>query len=267
MNKLETYDTVVAINVDVQNDFCPGGSLAVTDGDQVVPPLNRLNEWTRTQKGEVIDTRDWHPRQTEHFDKWPVHCVQYTAGAAFHDNLLVEYPDTVASKGQSTKDDGYSGWEAFLDPESHLYRRGDGRYSLDVLTVGEAVEELVNPYNHGGKGRRRVAVVIGGLATDYCVQATVLDALKEGRKLEKTMRSLSGKRPDAYVPGQGYVEHRGPAPLAHPIGVFVLADAIRAVNLQPEDGAKALAKMQASGAILTTTDEVLGGQAFALKGA
>lgn len=80
---MEKYqaDRLITINVDVQNDFCPGGALAVPEGDQVIPPLNALNEYTRQHGGLVIATGDQHPTQTPHFDKWPVHCVAGTPGA------------------------------------------------------------------------------------------------------------------------------------------------------------------------------------------
>ena len=73
--------------VDVQNDFCPGGSLAVTDGDQVVGPLNRLIAFAEENGWEIYFSRDWHPAETKHFEKWPVHCVQNTRGAEFHPDL------------------------------------------------------------------------------------------------------------------------------------------------------------------------------------
>lgn len=267
MNELETYDKVVAINVDIQNDFCPGGKLAVTDGDQVIEPMNTLNRWVRDQNGYVIFTRDWHPRETDHFKKWPVHCVQWTAGAAFPDELKLEYEDIIASKGQSNTDDGYSGWQANM-LGGRLYRMGDGR-DMGAHTVHDAMKEMVGVYY--GK-RQRVAILVGGLATDYCNKETVLDALRANEEFQDTMEGLyqadvsrrarlKNDLIDIYrIPKTPPVE-----PISNPLGVFVLQDAMRAVNLQPSDGAKALAEMKAAGAVLTTTEEVINGEAFKVR--
>ena len=141
------------IVVDVQNDFCPGGSLAVANGDAVVPPLNTLiNEFL--EHGEpVFKTRDWHPASTRHFaaygGTWPVHCVQNTPGAEFHKDLIDDPRITIVSKGIDESADGYSGF--------------DGTNLAQMLRE-QGVEE----------------VWVGGLATDYCVKHTVLDGLREG---------------------------------------------------------------------------------------
>lgn len=233
MNQPEIYDKVMAINVDVQNDFCPGGALGVNNGDEVVTPLNKVNEWVRNHNGPVVFTADWHPRQTAHFQEyggpWPPHCIRYTAGAALHNNLYVGDKDTVALKGMSGRDDGYSGWFARLLPDSPLYRWGDGRYSMEIESVGEAVVEAANSYR---KNRLSVAVLIGGLATDYCVRATVLDALKRAGEINT---------------------RHSPAK----IGVYVLRDAIRAVNIDPLDGDKAIEAMRAAGAQFVSSQEVV----------
>lgn len=270
MKNLETFDAVVAINVDIQNDFCPGGKLAVADGDQVIEPMNNVNRWVRDQDGNVIFSRDWHPRKTAHFDKWPVHCVQFTAGAAFPDELEIEPEDIIASKGQSTEDDGYSAWGAIV-ARGERYRMHDGRARLDMNThtVHEAAQKMVGVF----KGeRQRVAVLVGGLATDYCNKATVLDALQANKEFEKRMESIFQAETER-IARFGHQEvpiHRLPKeplrePVKNPIGVFVLADAMRAVNIQPDDGEKALAEMKAAGAILTTTDEVINGKAFQVR--
>jgi nicotinamidase/pyrazinamidase len=155
------------IVVDVQNDFCPGGSLAVADGDAVVPPLNRLiNEFLG--RGEpVFKTRDWHPAKTKHFaaygGTWPVHCVQNTSGAEFHQDLIDDPRITIVSKGIDESADGYSGF--------------DGTNLTQILRE-QGVEE----------------VWVGGLATDYCVKHTVLDGLREGfavRALADAMRPVN----------------------------------------------------------------------------
>ena len=169
------------IVVDVQNDFCPGGSLAVADGYQVVAPLNQLIKEFLDRGEPVYKTRDWHPAQTKHFQVyggiWPVHCVQGTRGAEFHPDLSTDPRVTIISKGFDEKADGYSGF--------------DGTNLAELLRE-EGVKE----------------VWVGGLATDYCVKHTVLDALKEGFEVK------------------------------------ALADAMRAVNVNREDGTKARASQR-----------------------
>lgn len=240
MKNIEVYDQVIAVNVDVQNDFCPGGALAVADGDTVVDPLNKVNDWVRGNNGSVVFTGDWHPRETAHFlaggGPWPVHCVRYTAGAAFHNELRVGDKDTVALKGTGIYDDGYSGWFAKLTTDSPLYRRGDDLHDLGI----ESVEDLVIEASGAlAKTKRKVAVVIGGLATDYCVKATVLDALKRTREFNENQAAR--------------------------IGVFVLEDAIRAVDVAPGDGARAIEEMKAAGAIFTTAEKLLNGQVLEVR--
>jgi nicotinamidase/pyrazinamidase len=182
------------IVVDVQNDFCPGGSLAVAHGDEVVAPLNKLIKEFLDRGQPVYKTRDWHPPNARHFadygGTWPVHCVQNTRGAEFHSDLLDDPRVSVISKGIDEGADGYSGF--------------DGT-SLAQSLRAEGVEE----------------VWVGGLATDYCVKHTVLDARKEGFEVK------------------------------------ALADAMRPVNVQPEDGRKAVAEMIAAGA------EIVGSKAKA----
>ncbi len=239
MKNIETYDKVIAINVDVQNDFCPDGALAVADGNAVVEPLNNVNDWARDNDGSVIFTADWHPRETAHFatngGPWPEHCVRYTAGAAFHNDLRVRDQDTVALKGTGTKDDGYSGWSARLTHDSPLYRsptdRNDGIFNVQSIVL-DAVDLFAET-------SKRVAMVVGGLATDYCVKATVLDALKRAQEVKERYAAR--------------------------IGVFVLEDAIRAVDVAPGDGARAIEEMKAAGAIFTTADKLLGGQVLDVR--
>ncbi|HSH44512.1 MAG TPA: isochorismatase family protein, partial [Longimicrobiales bacterium] len=143
--------------VDVQNDFCPGGALAVPGGDQVVPVLNRYAKRFRERGLPVFASRDWHPSETKHFQAsggpWPPHCVADTAGAAFHPDLSLEGAEVV-SKGTDPEDDGYSAFEATSERGSAL---------------PDALEE---------RGVKRL--FIGGLATDYCVRASVLDAAARG---------------------------------------------------------------------------------------
>lgn len=173
------------IVVDVQNDFCLGGSLAVANGDAVVPPLNTLINEFLDRGDPVFKTRDWHSAKTKHFAAyggvWPIHCVQGSRGAEFHPDLIDDPRVTIISKGIDETADGYSGF--------------DGR-DLAQLLHEQAVEE----------------VWIGGLATDYCVKHTVLDALREGFEVK------------------------------------ALADTMRAVNVNPDDGAQAIEEMRAAGA-------------------
>jgi nicotinamidase/pyrazinamidase len=173
------------IVVDVQNDFCTGGSLAVAHGDQVVAPLNKLIREFLDRGEPVYKTRDWHPARTKHFvaygGVWPVHCVQNTHGAEFHPDLLDDPRINIISKGSDESADGYSGF--------------------DGTNLGELLRE---------KGVEEIWV--GGLATDYCVKETVLDGVRQGFEVK------------------------------------ALADSMRAVNVNPGDGAKAIAQMRAAGA-------------------
>lgn len=206
-------DRLVTINVDVQNDFCPGGALAVTNGDQVITPLNQLNTFTRAHQGLVIATGDQHPATTPHFDTWPVHCVAGTDGAAFHPDLELTSDDIIIDKGTG-QTDGYSGFEG----QAH-----DGR----------TIETFVRP-----RDNEHVVVAIGGLATDYCVLNTTLDALKVAEDVRRTQR---GK-----------------------LTVFAIKDAMRAVDLHNADGDRALIQMEEAGAIITTSLEILTGKAIEL---
>jgi nicotinamidase/pyrazinamidase len=178
--------------VDVQNDFCPGGALAVADGDEVVAPLNREIERFGAAGRPVVASRDWHPAETTHFaargGRWPPHCVADGPGAAFHAALRLPPDVIVVSKGTGAREDAYSAFEA---------RDAAGR------TLGEILRE---------RGVERL--VVGGLATDYCVRASVLDAL-----------------------GQGY-------------GVEVLRDAVRGVDVSPGDSERALAELAGAGATI-----------------
>lgn len=148
---MKQYNKAALIAVDVQNDFCHGGALRVKNGDEVVQPLNALHQWVNEQNGLTIVTRDWHPENTKHFDKWPVHCVAGTYGAQFHPLLNIDN-SVIISKGTGAEDDGYSGFEGLTH---------DGRNIKELLPT-----------------QGRTALIIGGLATDFCVKATVMDAIK-----------------------------------------------------------------------------------------
>ncbi len=194
---MTSYDARAALLVvDVQNDFAdPAGTLYVDGGEQVVPVVNTEVEKARAAGGLVVYTQDWHPEHTPHFQQdggiWPVHCVAGTDGAAFHPDLLVTDHEVVR-KGHDGRD-GYSGFSV-RDPLSG--ERGDT--ILHEMLVANGIERLV----------------ICGLATDYCVVETVLDARMLGYPVE------------------------------------VLTEAVRAVDLQPGDGPAALARMRDAGAEL-----------------
>ncbi|MFZ5594617.1 MAG: nicotinamidase [Pseudomonadota bacterium] len=174
------------IVVDVQNDFLPGGSLAVPHGDEVVAALNRYLASFQARSLPVYATRDWHPAGHCSFQSqggpWPPHCIVNTPGAQFAANLQLPPSATVISKATRPDKDAYSGFEGT---------------DLDARLRAAGVRRLF----------------IGGLATDYCVLNTVRDALSCGYQ------------------------------------VFLLEDAIRAVNVQANDGVKAERAMVAQGAV------------------
>jgi nicotinamidase/pyrazinamidase len=194
---MTTYDPKTALLVvDVQNDFAdPSGSLYVEGGEDVVPLANDEIARALTREATVIYTQDWHPESTPHFRKdggiWPVHCVRDTWGAAFHPDLRVR--GTVLRKGVGGED-GYSAFTV-RDPSSGTQSR---TLLEDVLSTA---------------GIERLTIV--GLATDYCVKETVLDAAKLG------------------------------------FHAVVIRDAIRAVNLAAGDGDAAIDAMARAGAELT----------------
>ena len=166
------------IVADLQRDFCPGGSLAVPEGDQVVPLVNQLAPRFQT----VVTSQDSHPPDHSSFvaqgGPWPVHCVEGTPGWEFHPDLRVE-PDFRVYKARERDVEEYSAWKPEL---------------AEFLSI---------------RGVRRVVLV--GLALDYCVQATALDARAAGHE------------------------------------VLVLTDATRAVNVRPDDGDRALDALRAAG--------------------
>jgi nicotinamidase/pyrazinamidase len=159
--------------VDVQNDFCAGGALAVDNSTHVVAALNRyLAEFARAG-ATIFASRDWHPLQTRHFNThggpWPVHCVQDTVGARFHPDLRLPPDAIVISKGTDPADAGYSAFDgATLD----------GRPFLDDL-----------------RQRYIDHLYVGGIATDYCVRHSVLDALGAGFKVTVLGDAIAGVEP------------------------------------------------------------------------
>jgi len=180
--------------VDVQNDFAdPAGGLSVAAGDAIITTVNGEIEMAVSNGAMVVATQDWHPATTPHFAKfggiWPVHCVQDTWGAALHPDLRLPEDAPLVRKGVNGED-GYSGFTT-RDPE----------------TGETAPTPLAGLLKEAGIGR----VVIVGLATDYCIKATALDAVALGFE------------------------------------TAVLVDAIAAVDLQPDDGDRAIDEMAAAG--------------------
>src|SRR5215813_7752593 len=139
--------------VDVQNDFCPGGALAVPSGHEVVPILNRWIEEAQRKKIPIFLSRDWHPAHHISFKErggpWPPHCVQGTSGAAFHESLHLPPNPEILSKGSDLNADSYSAF---------------GGTGLDEKLKRREVRRLW----------------IGGLALDYCVRETTLEAIRKG---------------------------------------------------------------------------------------
>jgi nicotinamidase/pyrazinamidase len=196
--------------VDLQNDFCAGGALAVPEGDSTVDVANTLIDWCNARGAAIVASQDWHPADHGSFARqhnaepytqgvldglaqtwWPDHCVQDSEGAALHPLLKQKAIDAVFHKGENPQTDSYS---AFFD-NGHRHKTG-----LDVWLRHHEITELI----------------VMGLATDYCVKFTVLDALK-----------------------LGYT-------------VNVITDGCRGVNLQPQDSAQAFMAMAAEGATLYT---------------
>jgi nicotinamidase/pyrazinamidase len=179
--------------VDVQNDFCPGGSLAVPNGDRVVPVLNRHIADATARGWAIYASRDWHPAVTRHFQayggEWPPHCVQNTEGATFHRDLRLPASTVVVTKGESPDNPGYSALGG---------RTPEGKTLAAALQDGN-IDHLY----------------VGGLATDYCVKQSVLDACRMG------------------------------------LQVTVLGDAIAGVDVQPGDSTRAVEEMRRAGAEVT----------------
>jgi len=153
MNRVIITNNSAIIAVDIQNDFCPGGALPVPDGDAVVYSMNLYITKFSKMGLPVYFTRDWHPQNHISFKTnggiWPEHCVQETYGAELHKKLLIPSRAVIISKGISADNDGYSGFE---------------ETDLDKRLKAKNIRQLF----------------IGGLATDYCVKSTVLDALHAG---------------------------------------------------------------------------------------
>jgi nicotinamidase/pyrazinamidase len=193
------------ILVDIQNDFCPGGPLAVREGDKIVPAVNRLVPLFRW----MIATQDWHPADHCSFKAqggpWPPHCVQGTRGAELHPALDKSRIAHYVRKAFTKEADSYSEFSG-------------------VDERGRSLDELLK--SHGATTLYAV-----GLATDYCVRATVLDGLN-----------------------RGYI-------------VYAVTDAMRAVEVTPGDGETALREMAGAGARLVTSEQILRAQTESARAA
>jgi nicotinamidase/pyrazinamidase len=178
------------IVVDVQKDFCPGGALPAPGGNDIIPALNRHLADARTRDMAVYASRDWHPATTTHFQQyggeWPPHCVQGSAGAQFHPGLKLPPDAIIVSKGDDPQRPGYSAFDGHTS---------DGKTLL-----------------HDLRDRHITRVYVTGIATDYCVKATALDALQAG------------------------------------LEVRVLPDAITGIDVRPGDAQRALDEISAAGA-------------------
>lgn len=181
------------IIVDVQKDFCSGGSLPVPQGDKVVPVLNKYIQKFKEANAPICATRDWHPPNHISFKAqggpWPPHCVQYTEGAKFHEDLKLIKRTIIVSKATDPHKEAYSGF--------------------DGTNLGEELRQ---------KGVRMVFV--GGLATEYCVKNTVLDAL-----------------------GLGFE-------------TVILEDAIQGIDMKPGDSTRAIEEMKVRGALIATYSDL-----------
>lgn len=189
--RLKAGDALIVI--DVQADFLPGGALGIREAHQIVAPLNRCIAKFHQRGLPVFATRDWHPPDHCSFHAaggpWPAHCVAGTAGAQFAPGLQLPQDACIISKAMSREADAYSGFQG-TDLLEQLHRCGCAR------------------------------AFIGGLATDYCVRATALDAVNAG------------------------------------LAVIVLTDLVRAVDAHPGDGERALAELMSRGVQLSTTEEL-----------
>ena len=191
---------VALVVVDMQNDFAdPRGSLTVAGAPAIVPVVNAQVALARENHALIVFTQDWHPKHTPHFARdggaWPVHCVADTWGSEFYPALDCPPGSPLIRKG-TNGEDGYSAF-TMRDPESGA-------------TVPTPLETLLHEAGVD-------TVVVVGLATDYCVKATALDALSLGHH------------------------------------TTVLTDGVAAVNVQPGDGEQALADLEAAGVVLAST--------------
>jgi len=183
----------VLLLVHLQNDFCPGGALAVPEGDQVIPVANACIRWFATEGCSIVATRDWHPENHCSFHDqggpWPPHCVQGSRGSQFHPDLKMPPGTLIVSGATNPKKEAYSGF--------------------DGTSLEERLEDL-----------HAQTLFVMGLATEYCVKQTVLDACRLGFR------------------------------------VVVLEDGIRGINAQAGDAHTALQEMRDSGAIIAKSADL-----------
>lgn len=168
-------DPSALLLIDVQRDFCTGGALAVPGSEQVIEALNRYLEQAAISAVPVYASRDWHPPNAQHFapfgGRWPVHCVRHTRGAEFHPSLALPPTIIAISKGTDPHAEGYSAFEGTTD---------EG-------------EPLLADLRRRGVGH----LYVGGLATDYCVKHSVLDALAAGLRVTVLADAIAGVDSDS----------------------------------------------------------------------
>ncbi|MDL2227296.1 bifunctional nicotinamidase/pyrazinamidase [Bacteroidales bacterium OttesenSCG-928-K03] len=178
--------------VDVQNDFLPGGQLGINNADSIIEKINEITKLF----DYCIFTKDWHPANHSSFiNIWPKHCIQYSSGAEFSKNLIVPKDAIIIYKGMDNVIDSYS---AFFDNDK------TSETPLNSILLSKKVD----------------TIYICGLATDYCVKYSVMDALSLGYK------------------------------------TYVIADLTRAVNVCPNDYETAIEEMKNAGAIIVTSDDL-----------
>lgn len=179
-------DKSVLLLADLQVDFCPGGALGVPGGDEIIQTVNDYVRFFHSRKLPIIATRDWHPPNHCSFQEqggpWPAHCIQTSRGAQFHPELIVPPGTTIVSKATDPKKEAYSAFEG--------------------TTLEERLRDMSTQ-----------TLYVSGLATDYCVKQTVLDACRLGFR------------------------------------VVVLEDAVRGIDATPGDCRRAIGEMRAAGAI------------------
>ena len=179
--------------IDIQRDFLPGGALAVPGADRILPVVNKLVRFFEYRSLPIVASRDWHPRDHCSFRRqggtWPVHCVGGTNGAGFPDELVLPENVEIVSKATGSSHDSFSAF---------------GETGLATMLHEKDVTR----------------VYVGGLATEYCVAATVTDAIQSE------------------------------------FGVVVVCDAVGALNQRPGDGERALSRLESLGAHLTMLDQI-----------
>src|SRR5882762_3269262 len=165
-----TDEKTALLVVDVQNDFCPGGALPAPGGARIIPALNRHLAEARARGMPVYASRDWHPAVTSHFKayggEWPPHCVQHSRGAQFHSDVTLPPDVIVVSKGDDPARPGYSAFEGHTAQGNTLL--------IDL------------------RERHITLVYVAGIATDYCVKATTLDALQAGLHVYVLRDAITG---------------------------------------------------------------------------